>query len=108
MDVLDNPKIQVDHIEGIKLDCRKSKLRLATNQQNMWNKGKKKNPNGYYSSKFKGVSWHKRDQVWAAYIAKDYKLIHLGYHKDEIEAAKLYDITAKELYGEFAKLNFPE
>ena len=33
---------------------------------------------------------------------------HLGHFSDEIEAAKVYDAKVKELFGDYAKLNFPE
>ncbi len=34
--------------------------------------------------------------------------IFIGYFDDEQEAARAYDARAKELYGEFAAVNFPE
>lgn len=101
--IMNTPKgLEVDHINGNKLDNRKSKLRIVTKQQNYQNQGKRL---GCYS-KYKGVSWNKRSKKWLAYICLNYKLIHLGYFSDEIEAGKAYDTKAKELFGEFAKLNF--
>ena len=36
------------------------------------------------------------------------KCFFLGYFVDEVEAARAYDRKAVELFGEFARLNFPE
>ena len=57
------------------------------------------------SSKFKGVSWFKRTEKWKAQIQYRKKVIHLGYFKDEIDAAKAYNAKAIELFGEYACLN---
>jgi intein/homing endonuclease len=37
----------------------------------------------------------------------NYKQIWIGRYEDEIEGAKAYDRKAKELFGDYAKLNFP-
>lgn len=93
---------QVDHINHNTLDNRRCNLRICTNQQNNWNRASCKNS----SSKFKGVSYYKPSKKWIAQICIDDKRKNLGYYKSEIQAAKIYDAKAKELFGKFAKLNF--
>lgn len=95
-------KLEMDHINHNKLDNRRPNLRTVTRSQNNMNMRKPRNS----YSRFKGVSWHSRHHYWQAYITKDQKTIHLGTFKDEMQAALAYDIAAKELYGEFANLNF--
>ena len=99
-----DPKIQVDHINGNKLDNRKENLRLATPQQNSSNIGiRKNNKSGY-----KGVCWSKRDKKWIASIYKNNKKQYLGCFDDIVEAVRAYDRAALELFGEFAWTNFPK
>ena len=45
-----------------------------------------------FSSKYKGVSWHKRDNKWICSIFVKGKNKHLGYFENEIEAHKAYQI----------------
>jgi len=35
------------------------------------------------------------------------KYIHLGYFVSEVDAAQAYDTKAKEVFGDFARINFP-
>lgn len=93
--------MDVDHINGNGLDNRKENLRVVTHAENLMNS---KSRGG--TSKFKGVYWNVRDNIWVARITKNYKGIHIGYFKTEIEAAMAYDQKAKELFGEIATLNF--
>lgn len=62
------------------------------------------------TSKYRGVSWFKRDSCWRAwmYDSRKKQQLHLGYFHNEIDAAKAYDKKALEINGEFAHLNFPE
>ena len=92
----------VDHIDRDGLNNRRNNLRLATNSQNFMNKIAHRNA----SSAFKGVRWHKRDNVWTAQITLNKKYVHIGQFRDEMEAARAYDRKAKELFGEYARLNF--
>jgi hypothetical protein len=100
--LMDAPEgTQVDHINGDGLDNRRCNLRFATQAQNQANQRSARGS----SSMFKGVGWFKQTKRWVARIKKDKKEYHLGYFDDEIKAAEAYDIKAKELFGEFAKLN---
>jgi hypothetical protein len=95
--------LDVDHINGDRLDNQRGNLRIATRQQNCWNTTKRK---GNYTSPYKGVSW--RRGQWAAYITVSNRQRPLGKFADPIEAARAYDCAAREMFGEFAYLNFPE
>jgi len=95
----------VDHINYNGLDNRRANLRLATRRQNSIHVIRTMNPG---SSKYKGVSWRTEKKRWHAQITTHGKTIRLGYFKDEIEAARVYDEAAKIHHGEFAALNFPE
>lgn len=56
----------------------------------------------------KGVSWNKRREKWQADIGMSGKRKRLGRFNTAEEAARAYDEAAKELHGEFARLNFPD
>jgi hypothetical protein len=92
----------VDHINGNKLDNRKCNLRIATYTQNSMNRIPTKNT----SSKYIGVGLYKKTEQWRSSITFNKKTIHLGYFKNEIDAAKARDIATKQYFGEFGKLNF--
>ena len=94
--------ILTDHKNGCGLDNRKINLRPATSLQNRINSKKRHN----CSSKFKGIYWEKRRKKWQVQIVFNKKHISLGLFDNEVEAAKAYDRKAKELFGEFARINF--
>jgi hypothetical protein len=96
--------LEVDHIDGNKLNNCRSNLRLATHGQNMRNR--KLQTGG--TSQYKGVVWYAQTSRWQAKIQVDRKTIHLGYFADEIDAARAYDKAACTHFGEFARLNFEE
>jgi hypothetical protein len=99
---------RVDHWNGDGLDNRRScNLREADPSQNGANRAKAGYRGRAASSRFKGVSWNKRDKVWQVVMAVDGKLKRIGGYKDETVAAHAYDDAAVEQWGEFAWLNFP-
>ena len=93
----------VDHINHDGLDNRRSNLRICTNAQNVRNS----RPCIGKTVKYKGVSFHKINRSFRANIKFQGKTVTIGCYEDEVAAAKAYDEKAKELYGEYAYLNFP-
>lgn len=103
-DIMGEPptqELEIDHINGNKLDNRRQNLRWATRSQNMANRKVKPNEAG-----FKGVYRHNRK--WKARIKWNGKLLYLGLYATKEQAAVAYDQAAIKYYGEFANLNFPD
>lgn len=96
-----NKDKHIDHINGHSLDNRKCNLRICESQQNSFNSRKPRtNTSGY-----KGVSFLKDRKKFRAYIVKDSKQYYLGDYINKEDAALAYNTKAKELYGEYARLN---
>jgi len=103
-EIMRAPKhLLVDHRDHNGLNNRRSNLRICTLAENIRNR----RSNRGSTSKYKGVTWFKARNLFQASITFNGRRIHLGYFKSEIDAAKAYDKKAKELFGEFAYLNFP-
>ena len=91
--------LQIDHIDGKRLNNRFVNLRLASNPQNNWNRFL--SPKSF--SGFKGVSWCKRDCKWRACIQVYGRKIYLGMYDTPELAHMAYCKAAAELHGEFAR-----
>jgi hypothetical protein len=95
---------RVDHQDRNGLNNQRQNLRPATASQN----GANRRPRPGHSSQYKGVGWHEVNGMWRARIRFQGTLRHLGNFTDETAAAKAYDAAARELFGDFARPNFPE
>lgn len=102
----------IDHANGDGLDNRRSNLRFATISQNAANAGPRKP--GKFKGVFSRLKKHRlKDGTETAYryyfalIIKDRKRYELKWSKDPEVCARAYDAKARELFGEFAKVNFP-
>ena len=96
-------KIQTDHINHNGLNnCRKN-IRKCTHTQNHRNR----QPNKKGTSIYKGICWDINKKKWRSQLTIFNCNHYLGLFEFEIDAARAYDIKAKELFGDFAFLNFP-
>ena len=96
---------QIDHIKqanGSHAQDRLSNLRITSSSQNLMNQRIYRNN----TSGYKGVSLNKPTGKWGARIMSHGRSKHLGYFSTPEAAASAYDKAAKNLHGEFAKLNF--
>ena len=91
---------EVDHINGNKLDNRRSNLRLVTHQQNMRNRSSKANKYGY-----KGINKTPNGRYYACIRLGKGKAIKSTRCNTPLEAAALYNELAKKYFGEYARLN---
>jgi hypothetical protein len=97
-----DPIVKIDHINNDPLDNRKKNLRRVDMRQNAFNRTKTTKES---SSQYKGVSYNKTTGKWIAYIKIHGIKYTLGSFDNEKEASKKYNEKAKELFGEYSKLN---
>jgi hypothetical protein len=98
------PGMMVDHINHNKLDNTRPNLRPCTLGENARNRTK----NTGATSRFKGVHYCTSKDTWRVQLWFMGKGIWAGSFRDEVEAARAYDLVAVRHFGEFAHVNFPD
>lgn len=89
---------EYDHRDRNGLNNTRENIRPCTRSQNVANRTKSSGK----SSKYKGVSWGKKNHKWDARIRCNGKQFCLGLFENEEDAAQAYAVAAVRLFGEFA------
>jgi hypothetical protein len=92
----------IDHIDRNTLNNQRSNLRITTQSVNIHNRTKQPG-----SSLYRGIS-RRPDGSWLSQAWKDGQHYYIGIFDGEREAALAYDRVAKQLWGDYAVLNFSE
>lgn len=86
-------KFVVDHINDNPTDNRLENLQVITHRENAYK------TQGKYTSKYKGVHWHKASNKWTSSISINGKVKYLGLFINEEEASEIYQNKIKEIIG---------
>src|SRR6185369_7879503 len=101
--IMDCPKgMNIDHIDHNRLNNQKFNLRICTTKQNIANqKIRIDNTSGY-----SGVHWSNVAKKWQAVISINGINKYIGIFDNKRHAALARDLWAKDLYKDYAHLNF--
>lgn len=88
----------VDHINGDKLDNRRSNLRVCKHKENTRNARRSKNNTSGHT----GVSYRPKRKSYRAYITVDRRQIGLGHYPTLEEAVAARKKGERKYFGEFA------
>lgn len=89
--------LEVDHINGNKLDNRRENLRLVTKSQNQMNRGLSSNN----TSGTKGVCWDKNNKKWEVRITYNCITKHLGRFTSKSDAIAARRNAEIKYFGRF-------
>ena len=93
-----------DHMNGNGLDNRRGNMRNCSRGENSQNRRK----NRHTITGYKGIWQDKKTGKYWAQIHLKRQPFYMGPFETSIEAARAYDRMALDLFGPFARLNFPE
>ena len=97
--------MQIDHINKNKLDNRRCNLRVCTNSENQMNRGKTRANTVGVKGVYRARGSIKK--IYRAQIKANKKTYYLGSFEKPDEAGAAYKKAAKQLHGEFARVNDP-
>jgi len=97
------PGMVCDHMDGNGLNNLPANLRNCNHADNVHNLSKA----AHGTSIYKGV-WRDKTGKWHSKICHAGRRYWLGTFDEEVAAARAYDRKAVELFGEYARLNFPD
>lgn len=83
--------LEIDHINGNKLDNRIENLRVVSHRKNG------QNMKVHRDGQLVGCYYHKRVKRYVSKIQINSKLIHVGYYETEQEAHRAYKIACKHV-----------
>lgn len=87
--------LQICHVNGDGLDCRRENLQVVTPRKKLWNTRPRRE--GRTSSKFVGVYWHKPKRRWRAIIRIGGVRKNLGSFAEEADAGAAYQAAVAAL-----------
>ena len=93
---------RADHRDSDGLNNKRSNLRCCTQAQNGLNRSPKE------GKRFKGVYFDKRRGSYYAQVSFNRSTRTVSGLASEEDAARAHDKMAREMHGEWARLNFPE
>lgn len=97
----------VDHINGDGLDNRRANLRIASSAENSRNRRRQLSKKSKYKGAFHRPGFNKPWMMRLQYARTPVRKVLTQSFYTEEEAARAYDNAAKQLFGPFARLNFP-
>lgn len=90
--VMVSKELQIDHINGDRLDNRIDNLRIVDNRLNHINRKTHRNGRLY------GCSFHKANKKWKAEIRINGVKTFIGYYSTELEAHNAYKVELDKMY----------
>ena len=93
--------LEIDHIDGDRLNNRRSNLRICTHQQNQCNQPLQRNN----TSGVAGVRYYRPRHKFVARIKVSQYDLHLGYYHTLLEATQARNEGMRLMFGEYARMN---